>query len=402
MKILVINSGSSSIKYELFDMDRRQALSSGLVERIGEQNSILTHKYTTVEGNEKKIVAKEKIADHSQGLQRSVDLLLDPQRGVIGHRSEVAAVGHRVVHGGEFFQASTRIDEQVLAAIRQCIGLAPLHNPANLMGIEVARKIFPAAVQVAVFDTAFHQSLPQHAYLYAIPLELYEKHKIRRYGFHGTSHAFVAEAAAAFFRRPLAQLNLITIHLGNGASMCAIEAGRSVDTSMGLTPLAGLAMGTRCGDIDPSILLLLADRGGMSIGDLDEVLNKKSGLLGLCGVNDMREVIARKQAGDQRAKIALEVYTYQIKKYIGAYFACLGRVDALVFTAGIGENSPAVRELCCRNLQALGIAIDDEKNHAAAAGIRQISSRDSKVKVLVVPTNEELRIAQETQRLIGG
>ncbi len=402
MKILVINSGSSSIKYELFDMDQRRALSSGLAEKIGEPSSILTHQYLTARGDKKKIVEKAEITNHYQGLQRSVDLLMDPRHGVIGHRSEIAAVGHRVVHGGEFFQASTRIDDRVMAAIRQCIALAPLHNPANLMGIEVACKIFPKAAQVAVFDTAFHQSLPNYAYLYAIPVELYEKHKIRRYGFHGTSHAFVAEAAAAFLSRPLTQLNLITIHLGNGASMCAVRGGKSVDTSMGLTPLAGLPMGTRCGDIDPSILLILADRVNMSFGDLDKMLNKKSGLLGLCGVNDMREVIRKKQAGDKQAKIALEVYTYQVKKYIGAYCACLGHVDALVFTAGIGENSPVVRELCCRNLQALGIEIDDEKNHDSADGIRQISSRNSKVKVLVIPTNEELRIAQETQRVIGG
>lgn len=402
MKILVINSGSSSIKYELFDMDQRRALSSGLAEKIGEQNSILTHQYMTARGDQKKIIEKGEITNHYRGLQRSVELLMDPRHGVIGHRSEIAAVGHRVVHGGEFFQASTRIDEQVMAAIRQCISLAPLHNPANLMGIEVACKIFPEAAQVAVFDTAFHQSLPVYAYLYAIPVELYEKHKIRRYGFHGTSHAFVAEAAATFLSRPLPQLNLITIHLGNGASMCAVQGGKSVDTSMGLTPLAGLPMGTRCGDIDPSILLILADRVGMSFGDLDRMLNKKSGLLGLCGVNDMREVIRKMQAGDKQAKIALEVYTYQIKKYIGAYYAGLGRVDALVFTAGIGENSPLVREHCCRNLQALGIEIDDEKNQGANNGIRQISSRSSKVKVLVVPTNEELRIALETQRVIGG
>jgi acetate kinase len=402
MKILVINAGSSSIKYELFDMDQRQALSSGLAEKIGEENSVLTHKYMSAAGDRKKIVEKGKIKDHYQGLQRSVDLLMDPQHGVIGHRAEIAAVGHRVVHGGEFFQASTRIDEQVLAAIRQCVSLAPLHNPANLMGIEVARKIFPEAAQVAVFDTAFHQSLPEHAYLYAIPLALYEKHKIRRYGFHGTSHAFVAEAVAAFLRRPLTQLSLITIHLGNGASMCAIQAGKSVDTSMGLTPLAGLPMGTRCGDIDPSILLVLAERVGMSIEDLDELLNKKSGLLGLCGVNDMREVIRKKQAGDKQAKTALKLYSYQIKKYIGAYVACLGHVDALVFTAGIGENSPVVRELCCRNLQALGIEIDNGKNDSPANGTRKISASGSKVKVLVVPTNEELRIAQETQRVIDG
>ena len=401
MIILVINTGSSSIKYKLFEVDRRRLMASGLAEKIGEPAGILTHKYVTADGEEKKHVDKSRIVDHHQGLQRIVDLLLDPQQGVIGDRSVIKAVGHRVVHGGDSFHEPTLINDRVIADIEACIPLAPLHNPANLMGIQVARKIFPGAAQAAVFDTAFHQSLPLEAYLYAIPLELCEKYKIRRYGFHGTSHAFVAEEAAAFLKRPLADLNLITLHLGNGASMAAIRGGRSVDTTMGLTPLSGLVMGTRSGDVDPSILLFLARSASMSSQSLDDLLNKKSGLQGLCGVNDMREVIQKMDAGDRRAETAMGVYTYRIRQYIGAYMASLGGVDALVFTAGIGENAPPVREGCCRGLQALGIEIDAQKNIEHVDGIREISTADSRVKVLVVPTNEELRIAQETKRVIG-
>jgi len=355
MLILVINSGSSSIKYKLFEVAQRRVLASGLAEKIGESSSILTHVYMTAAGEEQKHVEESRIADHHQGLQRIVDLLLDPHTGVIGNQSEITAIGHRVVHGSDAFQATTLIDDRVIADIEACIPLAPLHNPANLMGIQVARTIFPDAAQAAVFDTAFHQSLPAEAYLYAIPFAFYEKYKIRRYGFHGTSHAFVAEEAAAFLKRSLAELNLITLHLGNGASMAAIKGGRCVDTTMGLTPLAGLVMGTRSGDLDPSILRFLADHEGLTPKAVDELLNKESGLLGLCGDNDMRQVIQKMEAGDRRSEIALAVYTYRIKHYIGAYVACLGRVDALVFTAGIGENAPVVRERSCQGLQALGI-----------------------------------------------
>ena len=401
MIILVINSGSSSIKYKLFEVAQRQVMAAGLAEKIGESSSILTHAYMTAAGEEKKHVEESRIADHQQGLQRIVDLLMDPHTGVIGNQSEITAIGHRVVHGGDAFQATTLIDDRVIADIEACIPLAPLHNPANLMGIQVARTIFPDAAQAAVFDTAFHQSLPVEAYLYAIPFEFYEKYKIRRYGFHGTSHAFVAEEAAAFLKRSLAELNLITLHLGNGASMAAIKGGQSVDTTMGMTPLAGLVMGTRSGDLDPSILQLLADHEGMSPKALDELLNKKSGLQGLCGDNDMRQVLQRMEAGDCRAEMALAVYTYRIKTYIGAYMACLGHVDALVFTAGIGENAPVVRERSCQGLQALGIEIDNQRNRERADGVREVSAADSRVKVLVVPTNEELRIAQETRRAIA-
>jgi acetate kinase len=401
MIILVINCGSSSIKYKLFEVDDGRLMASGLAEKIGESNSILTHQYMTAAGEEKKQVERSRIADHHKGLQRIVDLLIDPETGIIGDRSEITAVGHRVVQGGDSFQATTLIDDRVIADIEACIPLAPLHNPANLMGIEVARKIFPDAAQAAVFDTAFHQSLPAEAYLYAIPFEYYEKYKIRRYGFHGTSHAFVAEQAAAFLKQPLAQLNLITLHLGNGASMAAIRGGRSVETTMGLTPLAGLVMGTRSGDLDPSIFDFLADHEGMSPKALDELLNTKSGLLGLCGDNDMRQVIQKMEAGDRRAAMAFGVFTHRIKQYIGAYMACLGRVDALVFTAGIGENAPLVRERSCLDLQALGIELDSHRNEERANGMREISATGSRVKVLVIPTNEELRIAQETKIAIG-
>jgi acetate kinase len=319
---------------------------------------------------------------------------------VIRDKTEISAIGHRVVHGGETFHSPTIIDEKVIAAIKENMRLAPLHNPPNLMGIEVARSIFPDSPQVAVFDTAFHQTIPMKAFLYAIPYKLYEKNGIRRYGFHGTSHAYVAERAAAYLGRPLSELNLITVHLGNGASMAALKNGKCMDTTMGMTPLEGLVMGTRSGDVDPALPFFLADHLGMSLKDIDGLLNKDSGLKGMCGTNDMREVMEKKDAGDVRAKIALEVYTYRIKKYIGAYFAALESLDALIFTAGIGENSPYIRELCCSGLQKLGIEIDPEKNRNTGEGMREISTPGSEIKILVVPTNEELKIAQETKKVI--
>jgi acetate kinase len=400
MKILVINTGSSSIKYQLFDMNAQRILASGVAERIGESKGVLTHESVLSNGEIVKKVQEGMIADHSQGLNRIADLLIDPDHGVIQDISEIAAVGHRVVHGGEMFRSPTIIDEKVIAAIKENIPLAPLHNPPNLMGIEVARSIFPDSPQVAVFDTAFHQTIPMVSFLYAIPFELYEKHRIRRYGFHGTSHAYVAERTADYMERPLDELNLITIHLGNGASMAALKNGRCVDTTMGMTPLAGLVMGTRSGDVDPALPFFLAEHLGMSVKDIDELLNKDSGLKGICGSNDMREVIEKEEAGDDRARIALELYCYRIKKYIGAYLAALERLDGLVFTAGIGENSPYIRERCCRGLHKLGIDIDLGRNNETGEGIREISSPESEVKILVVPTNEELKIAQETKKVI--
>ena len=400
MKILVINTGSSSIKYELFDMKHHHILASGTAEKIGEETGVLTHKIMRADGKLIKTEEEGVFSDHHQGLNRIVELLIDKEQGIIQDKSEITAVGHRVVHGGEAFQAPIIIDEKVIDAIKENIPLAPLHNPPNLTGIEVARAIFPDAPQVAVFDTAFHQTIPMKGFIYAIPFELYRKDRVRRYGFHGTSHAYVAERGAHLLNKPLTDLNLITIHLGNGASMAAVEKGRSIDTTMGMTPLAGLVMGTRSGDVDPALPFFLADHLGMSLKEIDTILNKESGLKGICGSNDMREVIDKKNEGDEQGRIALEVYTYRIKKYIGAYYAALGHLDGIVFTAGIGENSPEIREMCCENLNRLGIIIDTTRNRTADQGEREITAPDSQVKILVIPTNEELRIAQETKRVI--
>jgi acetate kinase len=400
MKILVINTGSSSIKYKLFDVEQPRLIASGVAEKIGEDMGILTHKSASPNGDWKETVEESRIPDHDMGLKRIADLLADPRSGVVKNKSEISAIGHRVVHGGESFRVPTVIDEKVIAAIRENIPLAPLHNPANLVGIRVAKKMFPGTPQVAVFDTAFHQTLPLEAFLYAVPLELYEKHKVRRYGFHGTSHAYVAGRAAAYLGRDLETLNMITLHLGNGASMAAIEKGKSIDTTMGMTPLAGLVMGTRSGDVDPALPFFLADNLGMTIKEIDDLLNRQSGLKGICGTNDMREVVGSMERGDKKAELALHLYTYRIRKYIGAYFAALGSLEVLIFTAGVGENSSYIREQCCRGLQKLGIRIDPERNNKPGEGVREISPPGSEVRVLVVPTNEELRIAQETKRVI--
>jgi len=400
MKILVINAGSSSIKYELFDMNCHTVIAQGMAEKIGEETGTLTFKRITSRGETIKNEIKGKINDHHQVLTRIVELLVDPETGVIQDKSQITAVGHRVVHGGESFHSPTVIDTRVMAAIRENIPLAPLHNPPNLEGIEVTRKIFPNSPQVAVFDTAFHQTIPEHAFLYAIPYRLYEKEKVRRYGFHGTSHAYVAEKAAAYLERPLIRLNLITIHLGNGASMAAIKNGRSIDTTMGMTPLEGLMMGTRSGDLDPAIPFFLADYLGMSLKEIDTLLNKESGLKGICGINDMREILAKRMADDRQANIAISIYTYRIKKYIGAFYAALGILDGIVFTAGIGENASEIREDACSGLEDLGIEIDLQKNERKERETRDISTQGSRVKVLVIPTNEELKIALETQAVI--
>jgi acetate kinase len=400
MKILVINTGSSSIKYELFDMAGEERLASGVAERIGEKKGYYLHRGTTPGGRRIESSIEMEIGDHEDGLGHILEMLLDSETGVIRDKKEISAVGHRVVHGGEAFHSTTVIDEGVLAAIGENIPLAPLHNPANLMGIKVAMTLFPDSPQVAVFDTAFHQTLPKRAYLYAIPYDLYEKTRVRRYGFHGTSHAYVAERAANIMGRPLEELNLITLHLGNGASMAAIRKGRSMDTSMGMTPLGGLVMGTRSGDVDPALPFFLADHLGMSLKEIDGTLNRESGLKGMCGYNDMREVIERAEVGDDRAKTALEVYTYRVKKYIGAYFAALGSVDGIVFTAGIGENSAYIRGQCCKGLESLGIEVDPDRNKQPFDHTGEISRPQSGVKILVIPTNEELRIAQETQKVI--
>ncbi len=372
---------------------------AGLVERIGLEGSRVRHTIYDGEG-ERTIVRETPVPDHEVGLKRVAGLLTESDIAVIEHPGEIAAIGHRVVHGGERFSDTVIIDDDVIAAIRRLIPYAPLHNPANLEGILVARQIFPDAVQVAVFDTAFHQTLPPHAYRYAIPNRFYEKHGVRVYGFHGTSHLYVSKRAAEWLGKPLAEVNLITAHLGNGASMAAVQNGRSVDTTMGFTPLPGLMMGTRCGDLDPAVIFYLANRLGLSLEEIDRMLNKQSGLLGVAGASDVRDVIDQLEAGDDNARLALEMYAYRIRKYIGAYMAALGRVDALVFTAGVGENSPLVRKMSCAGLERLGIVLDEAKNEARAEGVTPIHADDSAVSILVIPTNEELEIAQQTRALL--
>ena len=400
MKILVINSGSSSIKFQLLEMSQELVLASGLVERIGEAEGAIACTFRP--GTAKAMVLKRTtaIADHTEGMHLAVEVLTDKEQGVIADKLEVAAVGHRVVHGGEDFHAPTVISTEVLAAIEKNIPLAPLHNPANLDGIRVAQEIFTEATQVAVFDTAFHQTIPPQAYHYAIPFELYARLRIRRYGFHGTSHKFVAGECARVMGRPLAELNLITIHLGNGCSMTAVQNGKSIDTSLGLTPLEGLVMGTRSGDVDPAIHAFLARNCHMDIEAIDKLLNKESGLKGICGYNDMRDIHAAIAAGNERAKLALDVQTYRNKKYIGAFMAVLGRVDAIVFTAGIGENDPVVRAASLQGLEPFGIIVDQEANSRRIKGPALLSTADSRVQVWSVPTNEELAIARETKAIL--
>lgn len=381
-------------------MPERLAITSGSVEKIGEEGSHI--KQTTVKSgqDEEKTERQVDIPDHRTGLDNIAGLLTDESCGVITDPNEIFAVGHRVVHGGERFSQPTLINDEVLANIESLSFLAPLHNPANLEGIKVSKEVFPQAKQVAIFDTAFHQSLPDYAYRYAIPNWLYDEHAVRAYGFHGTSHRYVARRAADLLETSEENLNLITIHLGNGCSMAAVKGGKSIDTSMGLSPLAGLVMGTRSGDIDPSIYNFLESRLDMDFKAVDKMLNKESGLKGLTGENDLRAVIEHAESGDKNAQLALDVYTYRIKKYIGAYAAALGKLDAIVFTAGVGENSALIREKVCTNLDVLGIHIDKEKNEASDRTERLINDSQSRVTILVIPTNEELEIADQTQQLL--
>ncbi len=400
MKILVINTGSSSIKYQLFEMPERKVLAKGLVERIGHDDSQVTHQYRQ-EGELEKHTRTMPVKDHREGLQIVSTLLTSPELGVIHDPSEVDAVGHRVVHGGEHFSATTLIGDEVLETIRRLIPLAPLHNPANLRGIEVAMEIFSSAKQVAVFDTAFHQTIPEEAFRYAIPGSFYREHGVRVYGFHGTSHLYVAKRAAEFLGKDVEDVNLITLHLGNGASVTAVKNGQSVDTSMGFSPLPGLMMGTRCGDIDPSIIFYMNRALGMGMDEIDDLLNKKSGLLGVGGNNDLRDILKRAEGGDKNARLALGMYTYRIKKYIGAYVAVLNRVDALVFTAGVGENSPLIRRMACEGLEHMGIRVNEERNRRAIGVMTEIQAAESHVRILVIPTDEELEIALQTGRIVA-
>jgi len=400
MKVLVINSGSSSIKYQLLDTDTEAVMVSGLVERIGEAEGDLKNKAYPDTDNEQVTKLHQPIPDHSTGMRLAIDLITDPEKGVLKDKSEIGAIGHRVVHGGEAFNQPTLIDDDVIAAIEACIPLAPLHNSANLDGIRVAMELFPEAPQVVVFDTAFHQTIPAHAFMYALPYELYENDRVRRYGFHGTSHKFVASEMASILGKSLDEVNMITVHLGNGGSITAVEKGKSIDTTMGLTPLEGLVMGTRSGDVDPAVYPFLARNKGMDIDQIDAMLNKESGLKGLCGMNDMRDIHAAIEKGDEKAKVALDVQTYRNKKYIGSYMAVLGSVDAIVFTAGIGENDDIVRLESLRGLECLGIKIDEKINAQRAQEPLQISTVDSAVAVWVIPTNEELAIARETKEVL--
>ena len=394
MKILVLNSGSSSIKFQLFDAKTNNSLVSGIIEQIGEK---ISHAKIKFEGKE--LEKSIPIANHKIGLEIMNSLLIESK--IIKDLCELDGIGHRVVHGGEEFSKPIIIDKNVIAQIEKLIPLAPLHNPANLEGIKSSIEHCPNVPQVAVFDTAFHTSIPPHAYMYALPYETYEKDGVRRYGFHGTSHHFIAKEAAKYLGIALKDLNAITLHLGNGASMSAIKHGKSIDTSMGLTPLEGLIMGTRCGDIDPAIIFYLSRVEGLSIDELDNMLNKKSGLKGICGNNDMREVGEMAEKGDEKAKLALEMFNYRIKKYIGSYSAVLGRVDCLIFTGGIGENDIKVRENSCSDLENIGISLDLKANNQRAKEILEINKIDSKVKVLVIPTNEELEIALQVKSLIS-
>lgn len=399
MKVLVINSGSSSIKYQLIDMSDESVMVSGLVERIGEEMGSLTSKTFPGTDKEAKTVIEQPIPTHGVGLELSIDLICKGDNAVCA-MDEIDVVGHRVVAGGEKFNVPVIVTEDMWPDLTETERLAPLHNPANLGGAKDAIKLFPGVPQVLVFDTAFHQTMPPHAFMYALPYEYYEEDHIRRYGAHGTSHKYVANECARLLGKPLDETNVITVHMGNGASMAAVKNGRCVDTSMGLTPLEGLVMGTRSGDIDPAIHNYLSVNRGMDIAAIDNVLHKESGLKGLCGMNDMRDIHAAIEKGDERAKLALDVQTYRTRKYIGAYMAVLGRVDAIVFTAGIGENDDIVRLKSIEGLEPFGMKIDKEINATRSKEARRISAADSTVEIWVIPTNEELAIAREAKALV--
>ncbi|MDH6116301.1 acetate kinase [Kitasatospora sp. GAS204A] len=393
-RILVLNAGSSSVKYQLIDMVDGTRLAAGLVERIGEHGGRLLH---TPHGGERRESTRP-FPDHAAALKAMAEELAADGLGL--DSPDLAAVGHRVVHGGKRFTAPTVVDDEVLTEIRRLVPVAPLHNPANITGIEVARALRPDLPQIAVFDTAFHTTIPEHAARYAIDPAVADEHRVRRYGFHGTSHQYVSRATARLLGRAPSELNVIVLHLGNGASASAVAGGVCVETSMGLTPLEGLVMGTRSGDIDPGVIFHLHRVGGLSIDEIDELLNRRSGLLGLCGENDMREVMRRTEAGDPAAELAFNAYVHRLRKYLGGYYAVLGRVDAIAFTAGVGENAAPVRAAATAGLEALGIAVDPELNSVRSTEARVISPPYARVTVAVVPTDEELEIAQQAYTLV--
>lgn len=398
MKILVLNCGSSSIKYQLIDMESKDLMAEGIAEKIGEDIALFTYKSPNFTKKKREMV----IDNHEQGLQLILDALIDENNGVLGSLTEIDAVGHRLVHAGEHYSDAVKVTDHVVEVMNECISLAPLHNPANLKGIEAVKASMPNCPQCGVFDTAYHQTMPAHAFLYPLPLEFYHTHKIRRYGFHGTSHKFVSMKAADFLGKELGNLKIISCHLGNGASITAIDGGKSIDTSMGLTPLEGLMMGTRCGDLDPAIPIHMQQQLGLSVDEVNAILNKKSGMLGLSHIsNDMREIedeiLIRH---NPKAIQAHDVYCYRIKKYIGAYFAALNGVDVLIFTGGVGERMPILREQVCRDMDAIGIKLNLEENAKFTDDIQILSTPESNVTVLKIPTNEELMIALETQRIL--
>lgn len=402
MLVLVVNAGSSSLKYQLIDMSNEAVLARGIAERVGAgRGGYLTHETT----GKQRVKTKADMPTHQAAMGLVLDALTDPGAGAISDISELLAIGHRVVHGGESFSDSVLISQEVIDTVVRVSELAPLHNPPNLMGIQAAIKLAPEAAQVAVFDTAFHQTIPRSAYIYALPYELYSELGIRRYGFHGTSHKYVASRAGKILEGcgiPRGNQKIIACHLGNGVSFTAVKGGESVDTSMGLTPVEGLVMGTRCGDIDPAIIPYLEEEKGYTADDIDNLINKESGLLGMSGVsNDMRDIERHAEEGHERSKLAFDVFCYRARKYIGAYAAAMGGLDAIVFTAGIGEHSPAVRSAICAGLEFLGVKIDPEMN-AGCQGECDISAKTDGVRVLVIPTNEELAIARETVRVVTG
>jgi len=398
MRVLVINCGSSSIKFSLYEIAADETLLlSGRIERIGEPESFTLFREHSTTGKTAEAHQTTAVNDHTAGMKRIVDYL----RAKLGSMQSLQAVGHRVVHGGESFQAPTLINSEVMESIRSMVPLAPLHNPANLIGIEAITQLCPQLPQVVVFDTAFFHSLPPHAYRYAVPEVWYEDHKVRRYGFHGISHQFVANAAADHLQKALHELRIITLHLGNGASAAAIRNGVCIDTSMGMTPLEGLVMGTRCGDIDPSLTFYLARNSDMGLNKIETLFNQSSGLKGICGVNDMREVHRLANEGNVQAQLAIDMFCYRICKYIGAYYVALGGLDALIFSAGIGENDSLIQQIICNKLAVLGGSIKQQHTQSNTTGIMDISANNSKVKVLVIPTNEELEIARQTAAFIG-
>ncbi|WP_435171263.1 acetate/propionate family kinase [Paenibacillus glycanilyticus] len=399
MKVLVINAGSSSLKYQLYNMENETVLASGRVERIGMDSSIVTHEPP----GKPDVTQVSEILDHITAVKKVIDMLTHPEHGVVASMGEIDAVGHRIVHGGEVFKSSALVTAEVKQEIKKLFDLAPLHNPAHMMGINAVEANMPNVPQVVVFDTAFHQTMPNTSYLYPIPRVLYRRHKVRRYGFHGTSHQYVSRKAAKFLGKPLESLKMISCHIGNGASATAILDGKSFDTRMGMTPLEGLMMGTRSGDLDPAIVPYVMNKEELTLSEVNSMLNKHSGMLAISGISsDMREIVEAMGEGDANAKLAFDMYTYRVRKYIGAYAAAMNGVDVILFTAGVGENSNVLRKAVCEGISFLGVELDEERNNIRSKEVREISTDASRVKVLVVPTNEELLIARDTYAIVKG